>query len=851
MQKTETTRSFFLSTLCLAACFSSIGLAQNSLETPSEKLNFDLGSRFSLHHQVTDYVEYLSDQDYAVQVEYGSSYEGRPLNALVFTHPDHAGNLETIRKQHLDRMKGGTGMAEYDDLAIVWLSYNVHGNEAVCTEAALEVMHQLAAWCQSGEAIMRKLLVLVDPCLNPDGHDRYAVWFNQYASNGANPDPAAYEHDEPWPGGRPNHYLFDLNRDWAWQKQQESQQRSALYHDWMPHVHCDYHEMGYNSPYYFAPAAEPFHEAITPWQREFQHAIGNAAAARFDARGEFYFTRESFDLLYPSYGDTYPIYNGAIGMTYEQGGSGGAGVLVEKNDGTLLSLRDRIDNHVETSLSAVEVSAELSSKLVAEFAAFHEANRTQPTGRFGGYFIPVSPDNASRVDALVDFLGRHHIECERALSSTKPTTAWEYGPNSSRSVSVKAGDLLISSYQTHSRILDVLFDPDPVLTDSLTYDITTWSVPYAYGLQTFGLTKPVTGGEWKADQRIPEWQPSPYGYAILPHQDGYAKALASLHNANVRVRTNSEHIVQATGTYPMGSLFMLAGDQTSADWEQAVKALHISGTILVAAVAGGHAIEGSDLGSEKVWMVDAPRVAMLTGDGLSSLGSGEVWWHFEQELNYPITRLNGANSTPRRWDDYDAVILPSGWYGFADEGWLSELQTWVQEGGRVIAVERALRLFTNESGWGLERYDNSDQGQSVSSRSQEERKADQRESFEERNRQYAMQIGSGSVYGITLDRSHPLAWGYPDAPYYTLRSTSNRYAALDNGWTVGCYGDDPAPVSGFVGSRANRELAGSMAFGTTSVGRGSVVYFADNPLFRGFWENGKRMFDNAVFLPLD
>jgi len=139
----------------------------------------------------------------------------------------------------------------------------------------------------------------------------------------------------------------------------------------------------------------------------------------------------------------------------------------------------------------------------------------------------------------------------------------------------------------------------------------------------------------------------------------------------------------------------------------------------------------------------------------------------------------------------------------------------------------------------------------VSSRSQEERKADQRESFEERNRQYAMQIGSGSVYGITLDRSHPLAWGYPDAPYYTLRSTSNRYAALDNGWTVGCYGDDPAPVSGFVGSRANRELAGSMAFGTTSVGRGSVVYFADNPLFRGFWENGKRMFDNAVFLPLD
>jgi len=851
MEKIETLRSFVLGGLCIVAFSLGTSFAQKPIENPSERLQFELGSRFSLHHQVTDYAEYLSAENVAQRVEYGQTYEGRPLNALVFTHPDHVEDLETIRVQHIDRMNGGTGLAAYDDLAIVWLSYNVHGNEAVCTEAALEVMHQLATWCEAGEEIMRKLVVLVDPCLNPDGHDRYAVWFNQYASSPANPDPSAYEHDEPWPGGRPNHYLFDLNRDWAWQKQQESQQRSELYHMWMPHVHCDYHEMGYNSPYYFAPAAEPFHEAITPWQREFQYAIGDAASQRFDARGEFYFTRESFDLLYPSYGDTYPIYNGAIGMTYEQGGSGGAGILVGKRNGTLLSLRDRIDNHVETSISAVEVSAELSQQLVAEFAAYHEANRTQPTGRFGGYLIPVNSENSTRVDALVEFLGRHRIECERATSSSKPTSAYEYGPNSSRTVTVKPGDLLISSYQTHSRILDVLFDPDPVLTDSLTYDITTWSVPYAYGLQTFGLQKPVSGSEWDTNRPIPQWLPSSYGYAIAPSQDGYAKALATLHLGSVRIRTNSETIVQANSTYPTGSLFILSGDQTQENWEQILRALHTEGRILVAPVEGGHSIEGPDMGSDKVWMVNAPRVAMLTGEGLSSLGSGEVWWHFEQELAYPITRLDGTSSNPRQWDAYDAVVLPSGWYGFTDENWLSDLRAWVQAGGRVIAIERALNVFSNESGWGLNRYDNPDQAQSVSNRSQEERKANQHESFDDQERLYAMQIGSGSVYGVDLDVSHPLAWGYPDSPYYTLRSNGNRYAALDNGWTVGRYGNDPEAVSGFVGSRANRELAGSMAFGTTGVGRGSIVYFADNPLFRGFWENGKRLFDNAVFLPLN
>lgn len=825
--------------------------AQLQPDAPGKFLGFELGTRFSLHHEVSDYAEYLGSFPGVSYVEYGETSEGRPLECLTFTHPELEASLEEFRLQHLNRMNGGTGLAKYDDVAIVWLSYNVHGNEAVCTEAALEVMHELAVRSGNGDEAMKKLVILLDPCLNPDGHDRYAVWFNQYASGEPNADPLSIEHDEPWPGGRSNHYWFDLNRDWAWQKQQESQFRSALYHQWMPHVHCDYHEMGYNSPYYFAPAAEPYHEAITDWQREFQEAIGNAAAAGFDARGELYYTRESFDLFYPSYGDTYPIYNGAIGMTYEQGGSGGAGVLVEKNDGQSLSLRERMDNHVETSLSAVAVSAQLSERLVQEFAAFHETNRTRPFGQFGGYLIPATSENASRVDALVEFLGRHQIECQRARSMSKPQSGWEYGPNQSRSILAKEGDLFISAYQTHSRLLDVLFDPNPVLTDSVTYDITTWSVPYAYGLQTFGLEKPIIADEWEKSLASPTWTESNYGYAVTPEQDIYMPTLAALHRNGIRVRTNSEAIVHANATFPRGTLFVLAGDQTSESWTSAVQSIQSTLNVNFMALSGGHAISGPDFGSDKVWLVDAPRVAMLTGAGVSSLGSGEVWWHFEKELSYAITRLNAESSNPENWSNYDVMIVPAGWYGFADDGWMDALRAWTSDGGRIVAIEGALRLFTGEGDWGLKRFDNSDQAQSANAQMSIEREENRDAPFSERERHYAKRIGSGSIYGIDLDVSHPLAWGYRDAPYYTLRSNSQRYAVLDGGWTVGRYGPNPQPTSGFVGSQANRDLAGSMTFGVQPIGAGHLVLLADNPLFRGFWENGKRLFDNAVFMPLD
>ncbi|MEY3438518.1 MAG: hypothetical protein RL265_1103, partial [Bacteroidota bacterium] len=273
------------------------GNGQKAL-SPEQFLGYPIGTYFSRHHQVVDYFKQLEkNAPTAIKVtSYGKTTENRELLLAFISSEENLKNLDEIRQQH-------SKLNASEKIAIVWLSYNVHGNESAGTEAAMQTAFELITQKQEW---LKNTLVILDPCINPDGRDRYVNWYNQFTNHQPNLQTISIEHNEPWPSGRPNHYLFDLNRDWAWLTQIESQQRIAQYNLWLPHVHVDFHEQGINEPYYFAPAAEPYHEVITDWQREFQNGIGRNNAKYFDKNGWFYFTREIFDLLYPSYGDTYP-----------------------------------------------------------------------------------------------------------------------------------------------------------------------------------------------------------------------------------------------------------------------------------------------------------------------------------------------------------------------------------------------------------------------------------------------------------------------------------------------------------------------------------------------------------------
>jgi len=353
--------------LFLLGCFSF----SQTLKSPSEFLGYELGEKFTHHYQVANYFKHIADSSSSIILKpYGFSEEGRLLQIAYISSAKNINRLEDIRANHLKNLGVLAGNTE-SDLGIVWLSYNVHGNEASSTEAAMKTIYHLitekAKWLEN-------TLVIIDPCINPDGRDRYVNWYKQVKSTPYDSSILGREHNEPWPGGRANHYLFDLNRDWAWAKQIETQQRLKVYQKWLPHIHVDFHEQGINSPYYFAPAAEPLHEIITDFQRSFQTLIGKNHAKYFDKEGWLYFTKERFDLLYPSYGDTYPTFMGAIGMTYEQAGHGKAGLGVKNNEKILLTLKDRIDHHFTTGISTVEVAHNNQEKMVTEQKKFFNNN---------------------------------------------------------------------------------------------------------------------------------------------------------------------------------------------------------------------------------------------------------------------------------------------------------------------------------------------------------------------------------------------------------------------------------------------------------------------------------------------
>ncbi len=307
--------------LFISVIFFTTVSAQQGLQSPEQFLGYTLGDRFTRHYQIVAYFEQVAKTNPSrVKIQqYGFTNEGRPLIVAFVSSAENISNLEQIRLNNL-RLAGlaKDKMAPVESTpAIVWLSYNVHGNEPSSSEAAMKTLYSLldpnnaqsASW-------LKNTVVVLDPCINPDGRDRFANWQNGVTNISPDANAQTREHREPWPGGRVNHYYFDLNRDWAWQTQVESRQRMELYNQWLPQVHVDFHEQSYNNPYYFAPAAEPYHEVVTPWQRDFQLLIGKNHAKYFDSKGWLYFTKETFDLFYPSYGDTYPTYNGAIGMTY-------------------------------------------------------------------------------------------------------------------------------------------------------------------------------------------------------------------------------------------------------------------------------------------------------------------------------------------------------------------------------------------------------------------------------------------------------------------------------------------------------------------------------------------------------
>ncbi len=826
--------------LIVLFCSTSIVFAQK-IKTPDAFLLHAIGEKFTAHDQLCRYFEYLAGMETStMRLEtYGLTNEERPLQIAIISSPENMARLEQIRQNNLRLAGMLDGLPDATNpVVIVWISMSVHGNEASGSEASMVLAHDLAT--QTDPKIrewLQNTVVILDPSLNPDGYDRYTHWNRSVSNLLLNTHPESREHREPWPGGRVNHYYYDLNRDWAWASQVETQQRLAVYHRWLPQVHPDLHEQGVNEPYYFAPAAEPMHELITPWQREFQEEIGENNARHFDNNGWLYFTKEVFDLFYPSYGDTYPMFNGAIGMTYEQGGGPRGGRAIELRNGDTLTLHDRILHHYTTSLSTIEVSSKSAQPLVDNFKAYYKKAVSEPPGQYKAFVIRAAND-PNKVKTLCTLLDRHHIRYGLVGAGMSGVKAFDYASGKETSVSINPNDLVISAYQPHSVLVQALFEPEPRLADSMTYDITAWSLPFAHGLQAYALKErlePKKAWEQFVAPTI-KLAASPFAWCVHRHSIAEAVFLGALLQAGVKVRTAQQPFDIADQHFAAGAYVINKGDNRTLqnDLDRLVLKAAADANVTLCPIFSGYSSKGGDLGSDNFQLIHKPEVAIVYGDDVDENDYGSLWFFFEREVNYPITAIQWSRLGKADLHQFTTLIVPNGQYSLEEQP-LESIRQWIKQGGRLIAVGGGMKAFADKDGFDV--------------MLKEAPKKDSlalRKPFSSRQRDGLSDEIPGAIVQATVDNTNPIAFGLSDK-YYSLKTSADLYQ-MPKDADAPLWIDDHFQSFGFIGHRLKPQIQKTPVVLYQSIGEGSAIFFVDNPIFRSFWQQGKMILANAVFL---
>lgn len=826
--------------LYLLFVLSTLGLFAQ-IQSPQEYFK-NYGQQVQFYHEIEDYFKHLSEKSPLItQINYGQTYQGRNLNTYLITSEKNHEDLEQIRQNHLHQIGLFPKSNKVSEKAIIWITFNVHGNEIGAIQSAIQVAYELSnPQNLETKKWLDDVVIILDPCANPDGYARYANWLIDISGKKTHPEFYDREHMEPWPGGRQNHYVYDLNRDWAWQVQLESQLRMNLYHDWMPMVHMDIHEMGYNDPYFFPPAAEPFHDLITDYQRKFHNQIGVHTSKKFDAHKWMYYSGERFDLFYPSYGDTYPSFNGAIGMTYEQGGIG-AGRAIKMKNGKTLTIQDRIDHHKVAVLAGIEWAHIERNQLISEFKKYFKDQRASNKNQYQTYILK----NHARNQELIKLLNRNRIESHFA-DETRSLKSYHYQTNQEESFTIEPNDLIISTNQPRAALTKVLMEPHHHLSDSLSYDITSWALPWAYGIDAFAVKSDVKiKTKSQMDVQIPNVDKNVYAYYFPWDDRNSIRVLGQLHQKGIRVRkvTKSTEI-EGVKLQRGGLIVSLDENSDVADFETHIKKIWIQkqGAQIL---SSGFSLKGHNLGGEGFELLEKPKVMVLAGSGVSNIDFGQVWYFMEQVAEYPVSVVELSNFNRINFKNYNTLILPQGQYQFS-ESQQKTIDDFINSGGKVIAMQDAVRLFEDRNGFALKAFakeeDKSNEEKEAEEMSLEQRFYD----YESGERRSVSHQISGAIIQNNVDASHPLAYGIGKV-YYSLKTTESCFQLLKNAQNV-VYVPKNYQSSGFIGAKLKNKIAETVTFAVDYKGRGQVVYMIDNPLFRGFWENGNLLFANALFM---
>jgi hypothetical protein len=817
---------------------------------PDAYLGYQLGGRFTHWERIEAYLGALAAASPRVKVwEYGRTYEGRALELVAISSPENLAHLEEIRLARL-RLADPASLAAGEREAlekrlpvVVWLAYGVHGNEASSSEAAMVVAYTLAAGLGETADLLRKTIVLIDPLSNPDGRERYVHAFEQRQGGEPNSHRAAAEHWEPWPGGRQNHYLIDLNRDWAWATQQESRGRVAAYRAWEPQVYVDFHEMGADSSYFFPPAAEPVHPKIDRRVVGWLDTFGRANAEAFDHHGWVYYKSENYDLFYPGYGDSYPSLHGAIGMTYEMAGGGRGGLAIAHLDGTVLTLADRIARHLTTSLATFRTAARNAHALLRDYVAGRAKAGGDPVRSY------LWPADQREARSLADLLSLHGIRVQQLASAAELPAQPTFGPREEKPRRFAAGTFVVSTAQPLGNLVQALMDREAPMAQGFLarqrrrfeenreaefYDITAWSLPLAFNLRVWVASGEPAGTRPLGAAAGGIQGSGELGYLVAPQGIASYRLEAELRRHGIRHRIAMAAFSQGSVDYPAGTLFVPRHGNPDG-LPQLLAGLLRDGGLSARALASSYDLEGLSLGSNEMRTVRPVRLGLLSGQGVDPTSFGFLWFLLDRQIGVAHDRLDVAHLRPADLAELDVLVLPNGDYdeSIGDKA-RAALDAWIRAGGILVAVggDTVKWLQSHEltaiKPWKAPEQDEESEGSSEKALAE---------------RAIAT---PGAVLATRMQAHHPLTLGLPAPPPVLVEGSALMLPTGDPRQDVLVVAPENPVIAGFAWPEAKQRLAGSLLVSAEPRGNGSVILFLHDPAFRLFWRATTPLLLNAV-----
>jgi hypothetical protein len=821
-----------------------------SIPSPSGVLGHAIGERFTPHHDVVRYCEAVTEaSDRVTMARYGTTHEGRSLHTLFVTSPANHARLGEILENNRSLSDPTTSETEARRIiesnpAIVWHSYNVHGNEASSSETAMQVLYTMAAG-QNDEIrdILDRVVFVIDPMVNPDGRDRYVNWYRGVVGTEQNSHADATEHDEPWPGGRTNHYYFDLNRDWLWLVHPESSSRIAAYRQVLPQLHIDYHEQGYRSPYFFGAGDDPYNTNIPTETREWVERYGSANAEVFDRNGLVYATKERFDYLYPGYGKVMPVYHGAVGMLCEQAGHGFAGLAIDIDDDNTLTLQDRARHHFLTSMSYLETTAANREGQLDRFRRFFvDSTRWEDEGP-KAFFI--RPNDPAKLELVWDLCTSHGIEIHtlREDSRVEGLSSYRTGEAAADGV-VPAGTWVIPAGQRMGRLARAIFERSTTVTHIETYDITGWSVPISFGLDATYTDTNVdlntTPLESWSRQRGRISGSGDVAVVVDSGQHDFPKAIGLAMEHELICRTAGDAIAFGDERFAMGSLIAYRVRNGENDLDGFVERCLEAG-IDVHLTDSGMTTEGHVLGADDNGHYTMPSIALVRGTPTSSYSFGQLWHYLDIQYPMPHTSINADALGRADLDRYNVLVLPDafgGWERTLGEATVERLGEWVRGGGTIVAIGGSAQ-------WSYEELvEGDDEEQGDDEEDDDERPDRNTLTWQEREDRRVEDNIPGAMFRATVDTTHPMSAGV--GSWVGALKRGDRTLELEEGSAVVARFDEHPFVGGYSSER-NRESVGGTAFmAHHSVGRGNVIGFSDDVTIRGFMHTPVRLILNAI-----